>query len=191
MTSHFFAPYILQPTIPKSKTLIDNISVEYPSHSGNLTIQISDHLLQFVILEGFFKEFNQREFNETLTNMNWDQILSTEENDPNTSMNNLHINYLLGEFAPYKKLSKKEYKLRFKPWINKYILACMKKRHKLLNKYCKAKEKDSLHIQAIYEEYKVTRNSIMKMKRESKIDYYRKYFEVNKNKASSIWKGIR
>ena len=57
--SHFFAPYILQPTRPISKTRIDNIfinSVEYPSHSGNLTIQISDHLLQFVILEGFFKE---------------------------------------------------------------------------------------------------------------------------------------
>ena len=29
------------------------------------------------------------------------------------------------------------------------------------------------------------------MKRESKIEYYRKYFEANKNKASSIWKGIR
>ena len=59
VTSHFFAPCILQPTRPISKTLIDNIfinSVEYPSHSGNLTIQISDHLLQFVILEGFFKE---------------------------------------------------------------------------------------------------------------------------------------
>ena len=42
-----------------------------------------------------------------------------------------------------KKLSKKEYKLRFKPWINKYILAHMKKRDKLLNKYRKAKEKDS------------------------------------------------
>ena len=28
------------------------------------------------------------------------------------------------------------------------------------------------------------------MKRDSKIDYYRKYFEANKNKASSIWKGI-
>ena len=67
----------------------------------------------------------------------------------------------------------------------------MKKRDKLLHKYCKAKEKDSLHIQAIYEEYKVTRNSITRMKRESKIDYYRTYFEVNKTKASSIWKGIR
>ena len=54
VTSHFFAPYILQPTRTISKTLIDNIfknSVEYPSHSGNLIIQISDHLLQFVILE--------------------------------------------------------------------------------------------------------------------------------------------
>ena len=54
VTSHFFAPHILQPTRPISKTLIDNIfknSVEYPSHSGNLIIQISDHLLQFVILE--------------------------------------------------------------------------------------------------------------------------------------------
>ena len=54
MTFHFFAPYILQPTRPKSKTLIDNIlinTVEYPSHSGNLATQISDHLLQFVILE--------------------------------------------------------------------------------------------------------------------------------------------
>ena len=29
------------------------------------------------------------------------------------------------------------------------------------------------------------------MKQESKIDYYRKYFEANKNKTSSIWKGIR
>ena len=75
--------------------------------------------------------------------------------------------------------------------INKNILAHMKKRHKLLHKYCKAKEKDSLHIQAICEEDKVTRNSITKMKRENKIDYYKKYFELNKNKASSIWKGIR
>ena len=46
--------------------------------------------------------------------MNWDQILSIDENEPNTFMNNLHlhINYLLDEHAPYKKLSKK-YKLRF------------------------------------------------------------------------------
>ena len=75
MASQFFAPYILQPTRPKPKILIDNIlinTVEYPSHSGNLAIQISDYLLQFVILEGFFKELvpkniyerNYQNFNE-------------------------------------------------------------------------------------------------------------------------------
>ena len=51
MTSYFFAPYIMQPTRPSSKTLIDNIfvnSIDYNSHSGNLTIQLSDHLFQFV-----------------------------------------------------------------------------------------------------------------------------------------------
>ena len=183
VTSHFFAPYVLQPTRPKSKTLIDNIlinSVEYPSHSGNLTAQISDHLFQFVILEGFFKElvprkinifernyqnFNEREFNEALTNMDWDQILSIEGNDPNISMNNLHqhINYLLDEFAPYKKLSKKEYKLKSKPWINRNIPTEMKKRDKLLHKYCKAKDKDSFCAQAIYEDFKFIRNSLTKI----------------------------
>ena len=128
-----------------------------------------------------------------LTNMNWNQILLIDESDPNISMNNLHqyINYLLDEFAPFKKTLKQGYKLRSKPWINKNILAHMKKRDKLLHRYCKAKEKDSAHVQAIYDEYKVTRNSKRKMKRESKIDYYRKYFEANKNKTSSIWKGIR
>ena len=47
MTSHFFAPYIMQPTRLMSKTLIDNIfinSIDYISFSGNITIQLSDHL---------------------------------------------------------------------------------------------------------------------------------------------------
>ena len=29
------------------------------------------------------------------------------------------------------------------------------------------------------------------MKRDSKLNYYKEYFEANKNKMSSIWKGIR
>ena len=126
MTSHFLHP-VLQPSRLISNTLIDNIfinSVEYLSHSGNLTIQIADHLFQFVLLEGFFKDllpkkvkiyernfknFVDREFNEALNPTNWDEILLINENDPNMALNNFHqhINYLLDEFAPYKKLSKK------------------------------------------------------------------------------------
>ena len=56
MTSHFFTPYIREPARLRSKTLIDNIffnSLENQSLSGNLFIEISDHLIQFLILEGF------------------------------------------------------------------------------------------------------------------------------------------
>ena len=56
--SSSFTPYILQPTRLQSKSLIDNIFVntlEYPSYSGNILIEISDHLIQFLILEGFIK----------------------------------------------------------------------------------------------------------------------------------------
>ena len=66
LTSNFFAPYIMQPTRFASQSLVDNIfinSIEYMSYSGNLTIQISDRLLQFVLLEGFFKEVLPKKIN--------------------------------------------------------------------------------------------------------------------------------
>jgi hypothetical protein len=49
-SSHFFTPFVLQPTRLRSKTLIDNIffnSLEYSSNSGNLLYELSDHLIQF------------------------------------------------------------------------------------------------------------------------------------------------
>ena len=93
VTSHFFTPFILQPTRLKSMTLIDNIflnSIEYPLFSGNLTVQLADHLFQFVILEGFYKDltpkksnvyernfrnFSEQEFNDEMKNSNWNLIL--------------------------------------------------------------------------------------------------------------------
>ena len=101
------------------------------------------------------------------------------------------VNYLLDEFAPYKKVSKKQYKLKSKPWINDEILSNMKKRDKLLHKYCKTVDKESVSSKAIYDDYKSTRNELTKLKRYSKIEYYHKYFESNKHKTASLWKGIR
>ena len=54
LTSHFLAPFVLQPTRLSSKTLIDNIflnTIEYSAYSGNLTVQLSDHLFQSIILK--------------------------------------------------------------------------------------------------------------------------------------------
>ena len=186
MTSHFFAPYIMQPARLMSKTLIDNIfinSIDYISFSGNITIQLSDHLFQFVTLQGFFKDllptkiniyernfkyFNKREFEEELNKMNWDSILHLYISDPNTSMDNLYNNlvYMLDEYAPYKKISKKEFKLKSKPWIDSEIRNKIYERDKLLKKY--RKSKDENRKLTIYEDYKRTRNFVTNMKRMQK-----------------------
>ena len=55
LTTHFFVPHIHPTRINQhSKTLIDNISSNIPNisqgKSGNLTLSISDHLAQFLII---------------------------------------------------------------------------------------------------------------------------------------------
>ena len=61
------------------------------------------------LYERNFKHFNEREFVETLKICDWDSTLSLHQNDPDLSMNNLYNNiiYLLDEFAPYRKHTKK------------------------------------------------------------------------------------
>ena len=184
VTSHFFTPFILQPTRLKSMTLIDNSfinSIEYPSYSGNLTIRLPDHLIQFVILEGFYKDltpkktnifernfrnFSEQEFNDKMKNTKWKYILKMDLNDPNLSMNNLHdyINGLLDIYAPYKKLSEKEIKLKSKPWISNEILSLMKKRDKLLSKYTKHKKNNPELASNLFNEYKLIRNNVTRLK---------------------------
>ena len=209
LSSHFFTPYILQPTRLHSKTLIDNIffnSLEYQSQRGNLLIEISDHLIQFLILEGFIKEkslptinlfkrdfsyFHEKEFEETILNMNWENICDINKNDPNLSCNKFFnsIIYQLDESAPFKKVTKKEYKLMLKPWISKDILLKCKKRDSILKTISNENDLDKKSI--LRNEYKKLRNEITNDKRNSKKSYYSSYFEKNKHKSSEIWKGIR
>ena len=185
LTSIFFAPYIMQPSRFASQSIIDNIlisSIEYMSYSVNLTIQTSHHLIQFVNLEGFFNEvlpkkiniyernfkhFNEWKFEEALTNSDWDCKLSLDQNDSGLLMNNLYNNtiYLLDEFAPDRKLTKKEYELKSKPWISNEILTTIYEREKLLYKYSNAK--DLNRKVNFLKEYKILRNTVTQKKRDS------------------------
>ena len=154
--------------------------MEYCSYSRNITIQLSDHLFQFVLLEGYFhdikpkkiiikernyKQFNEREFLETVQNLNIEEILCLDDKDPNISITNRYnnINYLLDEFAPYKKLNKHEIKLKTKPWINKEIQFLMWERDKLFKKYYNAKDEE--RKQNLLDHYKRTRNEVTTLKR--------------------------
>ena len=71
-----------------------------------------------------FTNFKEREFEEEILKMNWESICKLGDDDPNLSRNNFFnsFTYQLDEFAPFKKVTKKEYNLMLKPWISKEIL---------------------------------------------------------------------
>ena len=71
----------------------------------------------------------------------WDQICDFEKNDPDFSCKSFYdnINFHLDEMAPYKKMTRKEYKLMLKPWISKEILQKCKKKRFITDKYLQGK----------------------------------------------------
>ena len=150
ISSHGFRPLILQPLRVSSSfaTNIDNIFINYFecfSKGGNITSSISDHFLQFSQIDiwdnpkKYLKKadtfscnwaiFNKREFEEELSQLNWDDVhspsLGTEQSFSNCYQQILR---LLDEMAPMKKITKKEQGLKHSPWITYGIRASMRTR---------------------------------------------------------------
>ena len=90
-----------------------------------------------------------------------------------------------------QKVTKKEYKLKFKPWISREILKQCKERDNILKSI--SKEDDPEKRLNLYATYKTLRNEITQKerKRESKVECFSRFFEKNRNKSSEIWKGIK
>ena len=209
-----FRPLVLQPTRVQttsrgtSATLSDNIFVsdfENLSDGGNITASISDHFAQFCSISNFFnppkmpnnhlrygrnfKLFNNREFQEELLKINWDENFLNKGTDDCTKFLVNKIEHLLDEMAPYKRLSKREINLKQRPWINHEILEIMNERDNFHKQYIK--ENDPIRKSIIFRIYKSKRNTVVKMIRQSRNNYYSEYFERNKNNSKKTWEGIR
>ena len=138
------------------------------------------------------RNFNEREFEEIVINgLDWDNICDLERKYSNHSFKKFTdaVNFHLDEMAPYKKVTKKEFKLMTKPWISKEILNKCRQRDSILKSI--TMENDAQKIISIKNDYKKLRNEITKIKRDSKKAYYIAYFERNKQKSANIWKGIK
>ena len=211
ISSNLFVPHIIYPTriTPTSKTLIDNIfsnSINFENCiSGNLTLSISDHLAQFLIVpekisltpkkynlfKRDLKQFDRESFLLDLVVIEWPKVINIGNKDPNKSYNNFEekINCLLDQHLPLKKISKKEIKQRQKPWITYRIRKAIKKREKIHKKIIKAKNceiKDQY-----YKQYKDWRNQIVYLCRQSKKLYFQNYFSENVNNIKKTWDGIK
>ena len=85
--------------------------------------------------------FDKENFLLDFLGIDWNEVISLENNNPNQSFNSffVEIDSLVNRYIPLKKLTKKEVKSHFKPWITTGIRNSMKKRDKIYKKYIKAK----------------------------------------------------
>ena len=97
--------------------------------SGNISLSISDHLPQFIILPEFFskspptkyniishdwEKFDNQSFLQDFEKINWNQVLQLNQNNVNIAFENYlnTVNTLINSHTPLKKLNKKQRKLQ-------------------------------------------------------------------------------
>ena len=212
MMSNFLLPVITLPTKINrgNNSLIDNIFTNHlhpDTISGNLELNLSDgHLPSFMIMPRknqnhlpkkhnvhtrSTKNFDSETFLRDYQNINWDEVIDTTKNDVNFSMENFlsKFNGLLDIHMPLKKLSKKEFKQKFKPWISKNIISKIDEKNKTFRKYLRSKNEDRKAELLI--KFKSLKNEVTFLTRSGKKEYYKKYFAKNKDNIKKIWKGIK
>ena len=203
LTNHLL-PTILLPTriVPNAnESLIDNIytnSIDHSLISGNFVDKISDHMPNFLITQGFdkfiqkkkiklrdFSNFDQKSFLIDLNKTGLATKISHvyEANEKFSIIHN-HLIDVLNKHAPLKILSKNEAKLKLKPWVTKGILKSITLREKNHSKYLK--NKDPFY----YERYRIYRNKINHLLKDSKKLYFQKYFSDFKFDCKKMWNGI-
>ena len=90
------------------------------------------------------KNFDKENFILDMFAIDWDKVVAIDKNDPNESFNRFAsiINPLVDKYLPIKKLTKKEVKNHFKPWITLGLRKSISRRDKLHRKYIKAKNSE-------------------------------------------------
>ena len=208
LNSHLVLPTISLPTriTVNSQTLIDNIFISPLSgefSSGNLTIGISDHLPQFLIIETQvnsnkshnlyyhnWKSFNRENFILDFLEIDWNESLSLQDKNLDLSFSKFFnkLTHLINKHVPLKKLSKRKSTSKLKPWITSAIKKAIAKRNKLFKSFVNCKDSDQKS--EYHTLYKFYRNRIVDLIRVSKDNYYKTFFKVNLNNAKSTWNGI-
>ena len=156
--SSYFQPQILQPTriTDHSATLIDNIffnSLEHFTISGNLIYDLTDHLPIFLVVSKFsslpenikifrrdYSNFDEQALINDIQSIEWVLLFSCNS-DPSCMFDTFYskISEFIDIHIPLKQLSKKESKLKTKPWITSAIRTSIKIKNKLYKKFLKTK----------------------------------------------------
>ena len=173
MTAHGHLPQIIQPTriTETSMTVIDNIYLNTfteNTFSGNLLVEIADHLIQFVSINKqvhttknhnyyeVLQKWNEQDFLDDLSIQNW----NTNQDNVSDSYNDFiwRLKGCSDRHAPLKKMSKKEIKLKNKPWITPYIVTKIKHRNAIFARLKKLP--NDAHLKVSYNRFRNFVNSL-------------------------------
>ena len=135
------------------------------------------------------KNFDRENFLLDLLSINWDDKITYE--DANSSFDAFYgiIENLMNKYMPFKKMTQKEYKRKFKPWITKGILKSCAQRDRIHHLYTKSKDPNKKAN--ILKQCKLVRNEIVNLIRISKANHYKNYFATNNKDLRKIWTGIK
>ena len=201
--SNNFLPCITHPTrVSKvSSTVIDNIFTNVIGTKitcGNILTHISDHFPQFAIVENAnisykeleilksdYSSFNEKNFLSDFSAMDFNYVYNSIDVDCVYNKFLDDITSLVEKHVPTKRCTKKELKLKAKPWINKRIQKMMRIRNQLLRKMKKSKCEDTIKL------YKSFRNRVANEIKDSKLDYYQNFFKANGKNMKKVWTGIK
>ena len=93
--------------------------------------------------------------------IDWDDILQCEKNDTNHSFSS--FNDTIEKLLDRRKITKKEFKQKYKPWVTNGILKSTRRRVTLLKKFIRTKKQ--IRKQIIHNEYNTLRNQILDLTR--------------------------
>ncbi|CAL4183555.1 unnamed protein product [Meganyctiphanes norvegica] len=202
-----FTPCITLPTriTAQSATLIDQLFLRLPKrklqnkvNSGNLYCSISDHLMNFMLLDLDIKKPKERPYVRLFTEKNIDYFLKNANNNnpllppiPEIPQTDLNIHHTFSEFLTnYKRMLEKYFplvrisrkKFKDKPWITAGIKVSINRRNILFRKFIA--DRTPTREQA----WKSFRNKTTTCIRAAETHYYRKLLTEHNNNCQNLWK---
>ena len=200
-----FIPCITLPTriTEKSATLIDHIYIRLPMQkmqtkvdSGNLFCSITDHLMNFILLETSTRNSKERPYVRLFTKTRIKKYIKNAPNEPpllpesgQENYSNVHAAFsifienlkkMLNKYFPLTRQSRKQFKQ--KEWITDKIKADIKKKNELFKKYM---ENNTEASKQNWNEakYKVTEDI-----RRAQTQYYRSLLLEHNNNSQNLWR---
>ena len=161
--------------------------------SGNLYVDITDHLANFLTLGPFkkkndrknvriFSEKNKNKFKEALSLINWKQEMKNKSVNEAMTFFYHDLTNSYNKSFPIVKLSRK--RANDKPWITSGLKISIKKKHLHYKKYLQNRPDENKL------EYTAYNNNLRTIIREAEIKYYKRVFNEKENGIKQMWKTL-